>query len=71
MKKAGEWRWHPTKTRGRPPRERVASNVKITLRLTASERRAFSKAAGKQPISAWLRDLGNLCAAGRLRVEAA
>ena len=29
-KLAGEWRWHPTKTRGRPPRDRTAANSKIS-----------------------------------------
>jgi hypothetical protein len=64
----GAWRWHPAKTRGRPPRDRVASDIKITVRLTADESRRFRRAAGKQPLSAWLRDLGNLCAAGRVHV---
>ena len=59
------------KMRGRPPRACVASNVKIAMRLTADEHHAFCKAAGKQPVSAWLRDLGKLCAAGCVRVEAA
>jgi hypothetical protein len=49
----------------------VASSARVTIRLTADEQRAFRQAAGKQPISAWLRELGNLCAAGRVRVEAA
>ena len=57
-------------SRGRRPRNRVASNVRITLRLTTDEHRSFRQAAGKKPITVWLRDLGNLCAAGRLRVYA-
>lgn len=68
-KDPGTWRWKPA-LRGRPLRANVASDVRITMRLTAHEHRAFCKAAGKQPISAWLRDLGKLCAAGRVRVEA-
>ena len=69
MKKTA-WQWQP-KPRGRRRREHEASDVRITVRLTAAEARAFRQAAGKRPISAWLRDLGKLCAAGRVRVEAA
>jgi len=67
-KPAGEWRWHPTKPLGRPPRNRVAAAVKITVRVTPSEHRSFREAAGEKAVSAWLRDLGKLCAAGHVRV---
>ena len=49
-----EWQWKP-KLRGRPPRRGAAANVKITIRLTADERRAFRQAAGKKPITVWFK----------------
>jgi hypothetical protein len=48
---------------GRPPRAGVRSGSRIEIRVTAAERRAWTRAAGKQTLSDWLRTLANEAAA--------
>lgn len=44
---------------GRPPRATKPSLERIEIRVTAAERRAWERAAGKQTLSDWLRTLAN------------
>jgi uncharacterized protein (DUF1778 family) len=49
---------------GRPRRTADASDVRITIRVTADERARMARAAGNLSLSDWLRDVA-LAAAGR------
>ena len=40
---------------GRPPRSSRPAAERIELRVTAAERKRWERAAGKQPLSEWIR----------------
>lgn len=44
---------------GRPPRAGKAALDRLEIRITAAERKAWTKAAGERALSDWLRGLAN------------